>query len=318
MKQFKNKFAVTSKSSALLKALYDEVVKLGWVYDAEFNKLDYKKETSFFFGGEGSYAPVSYGSMKVNHFSFCPGTPSYTLPKDWNLVLKLAAEEVVVKLLPIAKTKGPYLVGDTVVLVSRRPSGWNNEGAMDKYLGTTVKITSINSNNFHFENDGSWSYQFKDIDYKLITFKIGDKVIIDGVKTNGYLTTSGYIEDISGVAGMMSTITGFKTKDGIMYATLADLGSNGVHLAGLSLVQQFKQQKFGTSGITFTFSKDKIMADDAVVDIKELKILLQLMENPPVSKVKWTVTFPNVTIGCSTFTYAEIKLIIKTYSEVNS
>ena len=57
-----------------------------------------------------------------------------------------------------------YLVGDTVTLVSERPSHWNNRGDMDKYLGTTVVIESLHTkeNSFDFRV-AEWNFKFTDI-----------------------------------------------------------------------------------------------------------------------------------------------------------
>jgi hypothetical protein len=54
--------------------------------------------------------------------------------------------------------KQNYKVGDTVKLVSKRPSTWNAKGLMDKFLGQVVKIKSINGSIFTFKGGESWHF----------------------------------------------------------------------------------------------------------------------------------------------------------------
>lgn len=62
-----------------------------------------------------------------------------------------------------------YKVGDRVLLVNKRPWGWNDEGQMDKYLGKVVTISKIlNDKNFEIEEDDgknvfNWIFGFEEI-----------------------------------------------------------------------------------------------------------------------------------------------------------
>lgn len=63
--------------------------------------------------------------------------------------------------------KNNYKVGDKVLLVSKRPWAWNQDGAMDKYLGKVVTIERfIFNNGFEIKEDYTpykWSFKFDDI-----------------------------------------------------------------------------------------------------------------------------------------------------------
>lgn len=63
--------------------------------------------------------------------------------------------------------KNNYKVGDKVLLVSKRPWAWNQDGAMDKYLGKVVTIKRfIFNDGFEIKEDytlGKWSFKFDDI-----------------------------------------------------------------------------------------------------------------------------------------------------------
>lgn len=62
-----------------------------------------------------------------------------------------------------------YEVGDVVILNNRRPSRWNSEGHMDKYLGKTVTITAVHycddfsDGYFEFKGSSDWSFNVTDI-----------------------------------------------------------------------------------------------------------------------------------------------------------
>ena len=60
-----------------------------------------------------------------------------------------------------------FKVGDRVVLTDKCPGHWNCVGGMDKYLGATVTIKSINGTSFHIEQGDDtayhWSFLFTDI-----------------------------------------------------------------------------------------------------------------------------------------------------------
>lgn len=63
--------------------------------------------------------------------------------------------------------KNNYKVGDKVLLVSKRPSTWSQDGAMDVYLGKVVTIERfIFNDNFGIKEDDSiwgWVFRFDDI-----------------------------------------------------------------------------------------------------------------------------------------------------------
>lgn len=56
-----------------------------------------------------------------------------------------------------------YKVGDWVQIIDRRGNNWSQNGAMDKYIGSTVKITSIDQYNFTFDGQVAYVFNVKDI-----------------------------------------------------------------------------------------------------------------------------------------------------------
>ena len=68
-----------------------------------------------------------------------------------------------------------YAVGDKVKLVSVRPSGWNQSGEMDKFLGREVVIKHITGPFFKFYDCENWNFILDDIEGK----------VIDGFRNNG-------------------------------------------------------------------------------------------------------------------------------------
>lgn len=62
---------------------------------------------------------------------------------------------------------------------------------------------------------------------------------------------------------------------------------------------------------------DKITAEGQTVSIKTLEDIYEDMIRNPFDDCPWRVTFPQVKIGCSTFTYSEIKQVINAYYEYN-
>lgn len=53
-----------------------------------------------------------------------------------------------------------YKIGDKVVIVNERTWTMNNEGLMDKYLGTTMTIERAIGTGTYFmkEDDGEWAW----------------------------------------------------------------------------------------------------------------------------------------------------------------
>ena len=88
MKKFKNNFGVKG-SLPLLKALKEEVEKLGWKYDNDFNSGHSKSNPDLYFN-----ARRPKDAMKINHFSFSNASNCtiYTLPQQWDECLKAASE----------------------------------------------------------------------------------------------------------------------------------------------------------------------------------------------------------------------------------
>ena len=57
-----------------------------------------------------------------------------------------------------------YKTGDVVILTDVRPTGWNQEGSMDCYLGAVVEIgLKIDSEKFRLKNDAGWLFKLTDI-----------------------------------------------------------------------------------------------------------------------------------------------------------
>lgn len=56
-----------------------------------------------------------------------------------------------------------YKVGDWVQIIDRRGNNWSQNGAMDKYIGSTVKITSIDQYSFTFDGQAAYIFNVKDI-----------------------------------------------------------------------------------------------------------------------------------------------------------
>ena len=86
MKKFKNNFGVKG-SLPLLMALKEEVEKLGWKYDNDFNP--WGRATDLYFN-----ANRTEGSMKTQHFgsSSVTNCTIYNLPQQWDECLKAASE----------------------------------------------------------------------------------------------------------------------------------------------------------------------------------------------------------------------------------
>lgn len=68
------------------------------------------------------------------------------------------------------KYKHKYKIGDEVILTSKRPTGWNPLGKMDKFLGKVVVITGFSIRGFEkaeaftFTGSGGWIFLIKEID----------------------------------------------------------------------------------------------------------------------------------------------------------
>lgn len=99
-----------------------------------------------------------------------------------------------------------YEVGDVVTLTSIRPSGWNNMGNMDHFLGTTVTLTGVDYKGDHsdysrifFEGSEHWTFRLSNIaslanpDNQRAT--IVD--IIEKLKGEGYLCTPDEIYEVA-------------------------------------------------------------------------------------------------------------------------
>lgn len=86
MKKFKNNFGVKG-SLPLLKALKEEVEKLGWKYDNDF--APWGKFPDLYFN-----ANITDGCMKTQHFSSSSvyNCTIYNLPQQWDECLKAASE----------------------------------------------------------------------------------------------------------------------------------------------------------------------------------------------------------------------------------
>ena len=59
-----------------------------------------------------------------------------------------------------------YKAGDIVVLVSKRPIGWNFNGEMDEFLGRVVKLTSVRKVRIEFVGSKLWGFKPSDIERK--------------------------------------------------------------------------------------------------------------------------------------------------------
>ena len=86
MKKFKNNFGVQG-SSSLLRALKEEVEKLGWKYDNDF--ASWGKNSDLYFN-----ANSPKDDLKIGHFSSTNVYKCviYTLPQQWDECLKAASE----------------------------------------------------------------------------------------------------------------------------------------------------------------------------------------------------------------------------------
>jgi len=65
-----------------------------------------------------------------------------------------------------------YKAGDIVVLVSKRPIGWNFNGEMDEFLGRVVKLTGIGKIRIEFVGSKRWDFSLSDIERKATTEEI--------------------------------------------------------------------------------------------------------------------------------------------------
>jgi hypothetical protein len=88
-----------------------------------------------------------------------------------------------------------------------------------------------------------------------------------------------------------------------------------------------KTLTLGDKDVKVTISKGKIEAEGGNIPIKYLTNLYERMNNTVQDKFEWGCThtgitnniqFPNVKLGCTTFTKEEVKLVIDTYNELNS
>ena len=70
------------------------------------------------------------------------------------------------------KERDAYKVGDIVVLVSKRPMGWNFEGHMDEFLGRVVKIAGVGKIHIDFVGISTWAFSPSDIERKATTEEI--------------------------------------------------------------------------------------------------------------------------------------------------
>lgn len=70
------------------------------------------------------------------------------------------------------KEKRNFKVGDYVVLVSERPSHWNNRGAMDYLLNQVVEITGRRDKRVSFRGEDEWFFNIMDIERKATSEEI--------------------------------------------------------------------------------------------------------------------------------------------------
>lgn len=80
-----------------------------------------------------------------------------------------------------------FKVGDKVELVSKRPCGWNIEGAMDCFLNSIQTIKSICGENVEFEKEetDSWYFNIDCISRK--AFEVGEMVTLNIENKEGLL-----------------------------------------------------------------------------------------------------------------------------------
>lgn len=159
-----------------------------------------------------------------------------------------------------------YVIGDHVLLPTTRPSQWNSEGSMDKYLGKSVQITNISVDRFFFEGSDHWYFKLSQIQgldlskegmeerqerikkLECYKFNIGDVVVCKKIEKNG-----NYAQDSSGGSGY-SLGKVFKIRDiDENYVVFNNVlwpeeGGNGVYayaveLASAEVIEQFEKEK---------------------------------------------------------------------------
>ena len=84
------------------------------------------------------------------------------------------------------KERDTYKAGDIVVLVSKRPIGWNYNGEMDEFLGRVVKLTGIGKIRIEFVGSKIWGFKPSDIERKATTEEI------DALENTKLPTIGGY------------------------------------------------------------------------------------------------------------------------------
>ena len=306
MKQFKNKFAVKG-DKFLLQAMKEALIEIGHKWD---EKYPYKSDiTHIIVNGFGGDSECGYNQSAGY-------SKEYTLPQDWEEVIALASEVInpiprYVKLLPNFDSNHTGEIFDTSEpLPKYKLWDWKSwDKVFINYSHSFQEVSLEEYETFLLEKE-----------IKQYGLEIGDFVnIIDEDDSKGWYKGGEFESLLSWTKHQK--ILEFKLIGKSLYLKLNGNSSGWVKASCTEKVKKFKTLAFGD--IKVIIYKGKIECQGNIIPIEYLQELLETMNNTRIGRFDWSevcdweITFPQVKIGCTTFSIDDIKLIINTYKQWN-
>lgn len=208
----------------------------------------------------------------------------FVLPKDWDKAVAYVKEFNTPKpVLPV------YKVGDWVTIL-KSDSNWTDD--MNKYVGTTVQIISINNTGYKggtditFKDSNCWTWSSYSKHYRLATpaeikkattpvvFKAGDVVVITG-NTNSSVNKVG---DIGVILPKDCSLVNWRVETSMISTTNWTIPAE-MRLATPAEIKKFKLvERFKACDYTAELSKGKVIFGCKTITKEQVKAVIDSVE----------------------------------------